>query len=207
MEEKITTIKKWLGTGSINIFGLPMSGKDTQGIKLAETLDAKFLSSGIIIRAMEAQTKQVYSDKGALIPTDIFYEWVLPYLKRNDLFDYPLILSSIGRWQGEEDRVISTASDAGHEIKAAILLDVSEADVEQRFETSKTLADRGTRQDDKDLEVFRTRLKEFREKTLPVIQHYNNLGLLIRVNGDQTREAVFNELVEKLYAKASGALA
>ena len=52
MEEKIETIKEWLGTGSINIFGLPMSGKDTQGIKLAETLGAKFLSSGLIIRAM-----------------------------------------------------------------------------------------------------------------------------------------------------------
>ena len=52
MEEKIETIKEWLGTGSINIFGLPMSGKDTQGIKLAEALGAKFLSSGLIIRAI-----------------------------------------------------------------------------------------------------------------------------------------------------------
>ena len=37
-EEKINTIKSWLGTGSINIFGLPMSGKDTQGLRLAEAL-------------------------------------------------------------------------------------------------------------------------------------------------------------------------
>ena len=40
MEAKIAKIKTWLGTGSINIFGLPMSGKDTQGIKLAEALNA-----------------------------------------------------------------------------------------------------------------------------------------------------------------------
>ena len=58
MDEKIATIKQWLGTGSINIFGLPMSGKDTQGIKLAEALNGKFLSSGMIIRAMEDQTKK-----------------------------------------------------------------------------------------------------------------------------------------------------
>ena len=51
IEEKISKIKEWLGRGSINIFGLPMSGKDTQGVKLAETLGAKFLSSGMIIRA------------------------------------------------------------------------------------------------------------------------------------------------------------
>ena len=103
MENKLSIIKEWLGTGSINIFGLPMSGKDTQGIKLAEILNAKFLSSGMIIRAMEKETNNQYSNNGALIPTNIFYEWVLPYFERRDLFDYPLILSSIGRWQGEED--------------------------------------------------------------------------------------------------------
>lgn len=203
IETKIQTIKEWLGTGSINVFGLPMSGKDTQGIKLAEALGAKFLSSGMIIRAMETETKQKLSDQGNLIPTNIFYEWVLPYFERKDLFDYPLVLSSIGRWKGEEDQVMSVAAGAGHEIKAAIILNISEADVENRFTESKLLGDRGERADDKDLQVFHTRLQEFRNKTLPVIQHYNALGLLIEINGDQTREAVFNEIVEKLYAKAS----
>lgn len=201
MNDKVEAIKSWLGTGSINIFGLPMSGKDTQGIKLAETLGAKFLSSGMIIRAMEEQTKNHYTDHGALIPTNVFYEWVLPYFERPDLFNYPLILSSIGRWHGEEDQVMSVAAGAGHEIKAVIILNVSEADVEKRFEAAKTLNDRGNRPDDKDLETFKTRLKEFREKTAPVLQHYNSLGLLIEVDGDQPREQVFNEIVEKLYQK------
>ena len=203
MEEKIALIKEWLGTGSINIFGLPMSGKDTQGIKLAEALGAKFLSSGLIIRAMEEQTKQDYSKKGTLIPTNVFYEWVLPYFERPDLFEYPLVLSSIGRWHGEEDQVMSVAAGSGHEIKAVILLNISEADVENRFNTAQVLNDRGDREDDKDLAIFKTRLEEFRQKTLPVLQHYKTLGLLIEVNGDQIRENVFNEIVEKLAAKAS----
>lgn len=203
MDEKISIIKSWLGTGSINIFGLPMSGKDTQGIKLAEALGAKFLSSGLIIRAVEKEQRKNYSKTGELIPTNVFYEWVLPYFERPDLFNYPLILSSIGRWFGEEDQVMSVASGAGHEIKAAILLNISEADVEKRFEAAKVLNDRGERSDDKDPEIFKTRLKEFREKTMPVIQHYKSLDLLIEINGDQSREAVFNELVEKLYEKAS----
>ena len=203
MYDKITTIKNWLGTGSINIFGLPMSGKDTQGVRLAESLGAKFLSSGLIIRALEEETHEHYSEHGTLIPTNVFYEWVLPYFEREDLRDYPLILSSIGRWHGEEDAVMSAAAGAGHEIKAVILLNVSEADVESRFEAAKTLGDRGDRKDDKDIETFRTRLEEFRTKTLPVLQHYKDLGLLINVNGDQARDLVFDELVEKLYAKAS----
>ena len=203
MEDKIATIKSWLGTGSINIFGLPMSGKDTQGIRLAETLGAKFLSSGMIIRAMEEKTKNNYSADGNLIPSNIFYEWVLPYLERPDLFQYPLILSSIGRWNGEEKSVLSIAAGAGHDIKAVLLLNISEADVEKRFQAAKILEDRGDRKDDKDLTVFKTRLTEFREKTLPVIQAYQSLGLLIEINGDQTRDEVFNEIVEKLYQVAS----
>ncbi len=203
MEEKINTIKEWLGAGSINIFGLPMSGKDTQGIKLAEILDAKFLSSGLIVRTVEKETKNNYSASGALIPTNLFYEWVLPYFERPELFKTPLILSSIGRWQGEEEQVMSVAAGAGHEIKAVISLDLSEADVEKRFEEAKKLNDRGDRQDDKNIDIFRTRLQEFHDKTIPVLLHYKELGLLINVNGDQSREAVFTEIVEKLYAKAS----
>lgn len=203
MEEQINSIKEWLGTGSINIFGLPMSGKDTQGIRLAETLGAKFLSSGMIIRAMEEETRQNLTGSGNLIPTDIFYEWVLPYFERRDLYRYPLILSSIGRWEGEEDQVMSVAKGAGHEIKAAIILNISEADVETRFRESKSLNDRGNRADDKDLETFHTRLQEFRTKTIPVLQHYKSLDLLIEVNGDQSRDAVFAEIIAKLAAKAA----
>lgn len=203
MEEKIQKIKEWLGTGSINIFGLPMSGKDTQGIRLAEAIGAKFLSSGMIIRAMEQETRKKYSNKGELIPSNVFYEWVLPYLERKDLFKFPLILSSIGRWMGEENQVMSVATGAGHEIKAVVILNISEADVTERFEEAKILKDRQEREDDKKIETFMTRIEEFRKKTLPVLKHYKDLGLLVEVNGDQLRDAVFNELVEKLYQKAS----
>lgn len=202
MEEKIAQIKSWLKTGSINIFGLPMSGKDTQGIRLAEALGAKFLSSGIIIRAMEKELRQDYSKLGELIPTNVFYEWVLPYFERKDLFEYPLVLSSVGRWSGEENQVLSVAAGSGHEIKAAIFLNISEADAEKRFEASKVLNDRGERSDDKDIKIFRTRLQEFREKTMPVLLHYKSLGLAININGDQSRDEVFNEIVEKLYQKS-----
>lgn len=199
MEDKIATIKRWLGTGSINIFGFPMSGKDTQGVKLAEAVGGKLLSSGIIIRAKEAELHKNLTGKGNLIPTDIFYEWVMPYFEREDLKKYPLILSSIGRWFGEEDTVLETAEKTGHPIKAAVLLNISEADVISRLEKLQILNDRGLRQDDKDMDVFKNRLEEFRVKTMPVLEHYKRLGLLINVNGDQSREEVFKEMVDKLY--------
>lgn len=199
MEDKIALVKRWLGTGSINIFGFPMSGKDTQGVRLAEAMGGKLLSSGIIIRAKELELHKNLTSNGDLIPTDIFYDWVLPYFDRDDLRRYPLILSSIGRWFGEEDTVMDTAEKTGHPIKAAVLLNISEADVLARFQKLQILNDRGERQDDKDLAVFRNRLEEFRTKTMPVLEHYKSLGLLVSVNGDQSREEVFVEMINKLY--------
>ena len=80
--DKLAKIKAWLGTGSLNVFGLPMSGKDTVGERLAKDLGAKFLSSGIIIRAFEAEQNQNMTGSGQLIPTNTFYDIILPYFSR-----------------------------------------------------------------------------------------------------------------------------
>lgn len=197
--QKILKIKEWLGTGSVNIFGLPMSGKDTLGVRLAEAIGGKFLSSGLIIRANEELTRQHFTEKGDLAPTDIFEKWVLPYFDKPELADFPLILSSIGRWSGEEDTVMARAEQSGHPIKAAVILNVSEADVMARWETVATLKDRGTRYDDSDPAVFQNRINEFRVKTSPVLLHYRALGLLIEVKADMERDQVFAELINKLY--------
>lgn len=201
MEEKLEFIKGWLKTGSINIFGLPMSGKDTVGVKLAEDLGARFLSSGMIIRAMEEETKNKMTGNGELIPTDLFYEWILPYFERDDLKNEALVLSSVGRWSGEENEVMESAKNAGHEIKAVVLLETSPEDVMKRWEIVNSLGDeqRTVRDDDKTLDTFKVRIKEFEEKTEPVISHYDELKLLIRVNGNQDRETVYRETIDALY--------
>lgn len=199
LEEKISLIKNWLGTGSINIFGLPMSGKDTIGIRLAEFLNAKFLSSGLIIRTKEKETRKDYTSKGDLAPTNVFFDLVLPYFYRDDLKDFPLILSSVGRWFGEEDEILNACEESNHPTKAVILLNISESDVMNRWENSHVLQDRGERQDDKDKKIFENRCNEFREKTMPVILHYRSLGLLVEINADQSRDEVFAEVIDKLY--------
>ena len=203
MDNKIEKIKKWLGTGSVNIFGLPMSGKDTVGVRLAEKLEAKFLSSGVIIRAIEEQEHLHYTDKGNLWPTDMFRERILPYLAREDLREYPLILSSVGRWKGEEGPVLEACEAAGHPIKAVISLNISESDVMNRWRVAKELGDRGDRADDRKEEVFQQRLMEFRKKTLPVLQYYQSAGLLISVGADASREEVFSNVVDALYDRSA----
>ena len=196
--DKLAKIKSWLGTGSLNVFGLPMSGKDTVGERLAKDLGAKFLSSGIIIRAFEAEQNQNMTGSGQLIPTNTFYDIILPYFSREEMKNDSLILSSVGRWSGEEDKIMEAAKNGGHEIKAVILLDLTEADVKNRFEAAKELNDRGGRADDASIEIFETRIREFNKKTVPVLNHYDELNLLIKVPADGSRDEVYLSVIDKL---------
>ena len=178
--------------------------KDTVGVRLAEDLNGKFLSSGLIIRALEKSEDKDLTASGKLIPTETFYDIVLPFFKREDLANYPLILSSVGRWKGEEDTVISAAEAAGHPIKLVVALNVSETDVMDRWQTARTLGDRGDRPDDAKIEVFQTRIEEFKNKTLPVLIKYQQLGLLISVQADMPRDEVYQAVVDAIYYRAIG---
>ena len=198
LNEKLEKIKSWLGTGSLNIFGLPMSGKDTVGMRLAEDLQAKFLSSGIIIRAYEAEQNEDMTGSGKLIPTNTFYDIILPHFSREELRNDSLVLSSVGRWSGEEDKIMEAAKAGGHEIKAVVMLDLTEEEVKNRFETAKELNDRGERADDANIEVFETRLAEFREKTMPVLNHYDELKMLVKVPAIGSRDEVYANVIDRL---------
>ncbi len=200
MEEKINLIKQWLGTGSINIFGMPFSGKDTVGVRLAQDLNGRFLSSGLILRAAEENDKDLMREmsQGLLASTDKFRDIVLPYFGREDLRDFPLILCSVGSCEGEDFEVIGAAENAHHPIKAVILLNISEAEIRNRWEVAQSLQDRGTREDDKVRSILDKRVAEFIEKTMPVIQTYQKRGILLPVNGHADREAVYAEVIDSL---------
>lgn len=200
MEEKIAKIKEWLGTGSINVFGLPYSGKDTVGLRLAELLGAKFLSSGLILRAAEKEDKELAKElaAGNLAPTDTFRRIIMPYFSRSDLADFPLVLSSVGRWEGEEYDIMDSAAKANHDIKAVVLLNISETEAEKRWEAARVLGDRGERSDDREKSILDNRIKEFIEKTMPVIETYRKREFLIPVHATGDRDAVFNSVIDEL---------
>ena len=200
MDERIEIIKKWLGTGSINIFGMPFSGKDTIGIRLAEAIGAKFLSSGLILRTENKDDQEIQAEmaSGQLIDTDKFRTIILPYIEKKELETFPLILSSVGRWEGEEYGVIETAQKAGHPIKAVVILNVSESEIKARWHKSREGQDRGERQDDRDMRVLDNRIKEFKEKTIPVIETYQKRGLIVSVKATGDREEVYTNVIESL---------
>lgn len=198
MEQEILKIKQWLGTGAINLFGAPMSGKDTVGKSLAKMLGAEFLSSGEIIRKFEAKSKENMTTGGELIETDRFYDIVLPYFRRDELKAKSLVLSSVGRWSGEEVAVMAEAEKSGHPIKLALFLDLAEEEIVKRWELAQKTTDRGERADDQSLEILKIRLQEFRQKTLPVLAKYEELGLILPIKVEGSREEVLRFVVKEI---------
>lgn len=201
--EHLALIKSWLGSGSINIFGLPFAGKDTHGSTLATLFDAPLLGGGDILRnSIIPPDVKADLDAGKLISTDQYLRIVTPYLSKPEFDGRPLILSSVGRWIGEEQGVLQATEASAHPIKAVIYLHAAEELVFKRWEMSQEIGDRGSRADDA-AHVLATRIQEFNEKTLPVIEVYRQKGLLIEVNSDAEKREVIENILGRLLMLAN----
>lgn len=202
--ENITTIKTWLGAGSINIFGLPFSGKDTQCEALAALLDGVTFGSGAIFREQKDNVElQQIMATGALIPSDMFFNIMLPYFSKPELDGKPLVLSSIGRMEGEESIIYDATEKGGHPTRAVIYLNMPEDVVWERHNIAKQLADRGSRQDDGSDDILKNRIEKFMTQTTPVLDFYRQKGLLVEVDGTKTREEVTSEIIAGLVKQAN----
>lgn len=199
MQDKINYISAWLSAGSINVFGRPFSGKDTQGSNLAQIFNAPLIGGGDILRSHpEPADIEHYLASGGIIPSKYYLNLIVPYLSQDQLTGHPLILSSVGRAHGEEQTIIMACKHAGHPVKAVLYLDISEKQVWQRFEISQKTKDRGQRSDDQ-ADALRERLYKFKQKTMPVINYYKKAGLLIKADGQLSRNEVTEEIINKLY--------
>lgn len=206
--KKIETIRQWLGSGAINIFGIQFSGKDTLGKSLADKLGAKFISSGDIVRSaanshQDATIRQaaIDSQTGILTPTNEFRQLIVPYLKDPNLTGWPLVLSSVGRWSGEEDVIAAALTKSGHPLKAVIVLDIPETEIWQRWQAVKHTRN-GGRADDLTRERIELRIREFKLKTLPVIEKYRRLGYVIDIDATDAIPDTFRTAILALYQRS-----
>lgn len=204
----ISTIAAWLGSGSINIFGLPYAGKDTHGLELAGFFNAPpLISGGAILRnsVIPPHVRKLV-DAGFLAPIDDYINIVTPYLGSPEFQNKPLILSSVGRWHGEEQAIIGALEASNHPLKAVIFLNIDKATMLQRWEKSQEEQDRGDRADDA-VHLLDTRYEEFQAKTTPVIDHYRSLGLLIEIDSRipkaEVTQIILTELLKKALFSAS----
>lgn len=197
-ENQLTSLQEWLGTGAINIFGLPFAGKDSQGSRLAEALGVPLIGGGDILRnSVIPERVKAIMHRGELIPIEDYLSIVLPYLSQDNLSGQPLVLSSVGRWHGEEPGVIEALTQADHPLRAVIYLQLDERTVWRRWEALEGHHERGKRHDDA-AESLEVRIEEFRVKTMPVIDFYRDLGLLIEVDTSLPKEEVYEAILTRL---------
>lgn len=197
--EKIEAIQKWLGAGTLNIFGRPFAGKDTHGRELVTLFGGTLLGGGDILRnSVIPEHIEQQMRAGKLVTTDDYINIVLPFLSKQEFAGRPLILSSVGRWHGEEEGVLEATEESGHPTKAVIYLDLDEDKVHERWRATSHLGERGDRHDDTEA-ILDTRLEEYREKTIPVIEYYRKIGLLIEVDSSLTKEAALQAILDELF--------
>lgn len=162
------------------------------------------IASGDIFRSLkENEELQAIMATGANIPSDLFFDIVLPYFENPELDGRPIILSEVGRKNGEQENIMKAATESGHPTKAVVFLSMPEEAVWQRYEASLNEADRGDRIDDSDKEIVAKRLEKFHVDIQPVIDYYRDLGLIIDIDGTKDRDTVTKDIIAALMQKAS----
>lgn len=189
-------------SNKIIVLGPPLSGKGTQGAKIAEKMNQKKLSSGDIFREEIKKNTDLGKkiseiiNKGYLVDDETVNKIMssrISSLEGYVLDGYPrtitqsLFLDNLLKERKEKiDLVIIILIDKDESIKRA----------------------RGrSRTDDKSLSILNIRWNEYYNKTVPVIQHYkdNKEVIVIEVCGVGTINAIekniFNKITCALRAK------
>mgnify|MGYP001327307907 CR=1 FL=1 len=208
------------------LLGAPGSGKGTQGMPLAERFGLAHVASGDMFRDhLNAGSElgllaKSYMDKGELVPDDVTIRMVLDRLswrnaakgvildgfprtlpqaealdqalagqsKRVDVVPYVVVSTDEllrrlgGRWicraTGHSYHVASNPPQTPG------VCDLDGSELYQRADDS--------------IDVARTRLQVYFEQTEPVVDYYRGRGVLTEVNGEQSIEQVYDELVHAL---------
>ena len=182
------------------LFGPPGSGKGTQSEKLIEKYNLKHVSTGELLRSEIARETplgvkaKILMDKGNLVPDDVVIGMITDTLDHNRdvkgfLFDgFPRTAVQANAL----DRLLETRNTC---ISVMLSLHVNEDELVTRL--SKRGETSG-RPDDNDVEIIKSRLIEYHNKTAVVADHYKEANKSIVVNGFGAIDEVFNRLCKEV---------
>ena len=159
--------------------GPPGAGKGTQASLICSSKNLMHLSTGDLLRLeVNEQSEigkqvEVIMNKGELVSDSI----VLSIVKKKLLQAHKdgWLLDGFPRNLHQAEELQKLLIEVSQPIQAVILLEINDEILIQR------LLDRG-RVDDTE-EVIRNRLKVYRKQTAPLIEFYDQNGILNRVNG------------------------
>lgn len=174
------------------LLGPPGSGKGTQAVRLCEELGLLGLSTGDLLRSeREAGTELGlragrWVERGELVPDELVVEMLITRLgaERPDGF----VLDGFPRTLAQAEALEQGLAARGQVVSAVVLLDVPDEEVVLR------LAGRGRGDDQPD--VVRNRLLVYHQSTEPLVDFYDDRGLLRRVDGTGDPDAIYARLRE-----------
>lgn len=165
------------------MLGAPGSGKGTQADYLAAALGVPAISTGAMLRdavalgsALGRKVEGIMAS-GALVDDGLMAEVVRERLGRPDAAG-GFLLDGYPRTTGQAATLDSILEQRREKLDAVVMLDVPEPVLVARAVARQ-------RADDRE-EVVRERLRVYREKTEPLVAHYERRNLLRRVDGERT---------------------
>ncbi|MEA3316756.1 MAG: adenylate kinase [Bacteroidota bacterium] len=192
---------------NIALFGPPGAGKGTQSEQIIEKHKLFYISTGDILRKEIAKKSKLGLEAkniiaaGGLVSDEIIVQIIEKTIQENKeskgfLFDgFPRTYVQAYILEGLMIK-LNTSLDC------LISLEVDEEiSVSRLLERGKTSG----RSDDSE-EVIRKRLKEYNEKTLPVLQYYKDKGIYYPVDGAQNITRVNTEISKILQNELSKSL-
>ena len=181
---------------TITLLGPPGSGKGTQAERLGEERGFVALATGDLLREARAAGTDLgrraseYMDRGELVPDELIVAMIRDELESLD--EKPVLLDGFPRTVAQADALADTLEERGRRLDAAVLIDVPDDVVVER------ISGRHQDRDDDTPETVKERLRVFHRETEPLVEYYNERGLLQRVDGESDADA--------LTAKVSAAL-
>jgi adenylate kinase len=177
---------------TITLLGPPGSGKGTQAARLSEDLGFRQLATGDLLRAARGQGTDLgrraaeYMDRGDLVPDGLIVEMVRQALAGSG--DTPVLLDGFPRTVAQAGALDEALADHGRALTAAVLIDVPDDVVAER------ILGRSQGRSDDNPETVRERLRVYHDATVPLISHYDERGLLRRVDGTGEPDDVYTEV-------------
>ncbi len=207
------------------LLGAPGAGKGTQAELICQQLNIPSISTGNMLRdAMKRGTEvgkkaQYYMDNGLLVPDDVVLALVEERVAKPDCAR-GFILDGFPRTIHQAQ----VLGERGVRIDHVISIEVDDSVIEGRMSGRRVCADCGasyhvvanppritghcdlcdgllkTRDDDAP-EKVRTRLKVYHGQTEPLKDFYRQAGLLRLVDGNQSIEVIFNQILQAIGAE------
>jgi adenylate kinase len=199
------------------LLGPPGAGKGTQAANLVEDFELPYIATGDILRAAVKEGTELGRKAGAqmeagdLVSDDVMLGVVLERLNEDDTRD-GFILDGFPRTLPQADALEQKLDELGRRITAVLLIEAPDEELIKRISGRRIcpnghvyhvefhpperggVCDRDgepleQRPDDRPEKVER-RLKVYHQQTAPLIDYYEERGLLHRFDGTRTKDEV-----------------